>query len=129
MASDFGTSRSSASCRAHRYRWSRGSRSKARWRFASRTRCGPSVSRSPRRSWSLHRRPDARVPFASGPLLAAFRARNSGESTVAQRVSIDPDKGINDLVGQLGDDSKRLLADEVRLAKLETAESVSRAGR
>jgi uncharacterized membrane protein YqjE len=48
---------------------------------------------------------------------------------VAQRVPIDPDKGVNDLVKQLADDSKRLLADEVRLAKLETAESLHRAGR
>ena len=48
---------------------------------------------------------------------------------MAQRVPIDPDKGINDLVRQLGDDTKRLLGDEVRLAKLETAESLHRAGR
>lgn len=48
---------------------------------------------------------------------------------MAQRVSIDPDKGVTDLVRQLGDDSKRLLGDEVRLAKLETAESVHRAGK
>jgi hypothetical protein len=48
---------------------------------------------------------------------------------VAQRVPIDPDKGINDLVRQLGDDTKRLLSDEVRLAKLETAEGMHRAGR
>ena len=43
---------------------------------------------------------------------------------MAQRVPIDPDKGVTDLVRQLGDDSKRLLADEVRLAKLETVESI-----
>jgi uncharacterized membrane protein YqjE len=48
---------------------------------------------------------------------------------VAQRVPIDPDKGLNDLVGQLASDSKRLLADEVRLAKLEAKESLHRAGR
>jgi Putative Actinobacterial Holin-X, holin superfamily III len=47
---------------------------------------------------------------------------------VAQRVLIDPDKGLNDLVRQLGDDSKRLLADEVQLATLETAESLHEAG-
>jgi hypothetical protein len=46
---------------------------------------------------------------------------------VAQRVLIDPDKGLTDLVQQLGDDSKRLLSDEVRLAKLETADSLHRA--
>jgi uncharacterized membrane protein YqjE len=47
---------------------------------------------------------------------------------MATRVPIDPDKGISDLFRQLGDDSKRLLGDEVRLAKLETGESVHRAG-
>jgi hypothetical protein len=47
---------------------------------------------------------------------------------LAQRVLIDPEKGVNDLVRQLGDDSKRLVGDEVRLAKLETAESLHRAG-
>lgn len=47
---------------------------------------------------------------------------------MATRVPIDPDKGVTDLVGQLTDDSKRLLADEVRLAKLETTESLHRAG-
>jgi len=40
------------------------------------------------------------------------------------RVPIDPDKGIPDLVRQLGDDSKRLVRDEVQLAKLEAAESM-----
>lgn len=48
---------------------------------------------------------------------------------MATRVPIDPDKGVTDLVGQLTDDSKRLLADEVRLAKLETAESLHHAGK
>lgn len=52
----------------------------------------------------------------------------------SQRVAIDrsltdPDAGIPDLLRQLGDDSKRLVADEVRLAKLEMQESVQRAGR
>ena len=46
---------------------------------------------------------------------------------MAQRVPIDPDKGIPDLVKQLGEDSKRLVRDEVRLAKLEAAESVRQA--
>jgi len=36
----------------------------------------------------------------------------------------DPDSGIPDLVRRLTDDSKRLLGDEVRLAKLEVGESV-----
>jgi len=37
---------------------------------------------------------------------------------------IGPDTGIPDLVRRLGDDSKRLAGDEVRLAKLELHESV-----
>jgi len=37
---------------------------------------------------------------------------------------IDPDIGIPDLVRRLGDDSRRLAGDEVRLAKLELHESV-----
>lgn len=45
-----------------------------------------------------------------------------------ERISVDPDAGIPDLIRQLGDDSKRLVADEVRLAKLEMRESVHRAG-
>ena len=45
---------------------------------------------------------------------------------MSQRVPIDPEKGLTDLVRQLGDDSKRLLGDEVRLAKLETHESLRR---
>ena len=45
-----------------------------------------------------------------------------------ERITVDPDSGIPDLIRQLGEDSKRLVADEVRLAKLETKESVQRAG-
>ena len=41
----------------------------------------------------------------------------------------DPDAGIPDLVRRLTDDGKRLVADEVRLAKIETKENVKRAGR
>ena len=41
----------------------------------------------------------------------------------------DPDAGIPDLVRKLADDGKRLVADEVRLAKIETKENVKRAGR
>ena len=37
---------------------------------------------------------------------------------------IDPDTGIPDLVRRLGDDSRRLAGDEVRLAKLELHDSV-----
>ncbi|MEX2177335.1 MAG: phage holin family protein [Gemmatimonadaceae bacterium] len=48
---------------------------------------------------------------------------------MAHRVPIDPDKGVNDLVRQLADDSRRLLRDELRLARIETSENMHRAGR
>ena len=44
-------------------------------------------------------------------------------------IQIDPNATILDLVSRLGDDGKRLLGDEVRLAKLEVSESVHTAGR
>jgi hypothetical protein len=50
-------------------------------------------------------------------------------ATQAQRVPIDPNAGIPDLIRELADDSKRLLVDEVHLAKLETKESVKRASK
>lgn len=42
----------------------------------------------------------------------------------SQSTRIDPDAGIPDLIRRLTDDSKRLVSDEVRLAKLEMTESV-----
>lgn len=42
---------------------------------------------------------------------------------------IDPEAGIPDLIGRLTDDSKRLVSDEVRLAKLEAKDSLHRAAR
>jgi uncharacterized membrane protein YqjE len=45
-----------------------------------------------------------------------------------QLMPTDPNLGIPDLVRRLGDDSKRLIANEVRLAKLELRESLQRAG-
>lgn len=47
----------------------------------------------------------------------------------ASRSAIDPDAAIPNLVKSLADDGKRLLADEIRLAKLETKESVKQASR
>lgn len=47
----------------------------------------------------------------------------------AQRMPVDPDTGIPDLIHRLGDDSKRLMSDEVRLAKLEMKDNVTRAGK
>lgn len=45
-----------------------------------------------------------------------------------QLMPTDPNLGIPDLIHRLTDDSKRLVADEVRLAKLELHESVQRGG-
>ena len=45
------------------------------------------------------------------------------------RMTVDPDTGIPDLIHRLGDDSKRLVTDEVHLAKLEMGENVRRAGK
>jgi hypothetical protein len=47
----------------------------------------------------------------------------------ARSITSDPDTGIPDLVRSLTQDSKRLVADEVRLAKIETKESLHRAAR
>lgn len=54
------------------------------------------------------------------------RATRTPEVVVSARpsTSIEPDTGIPDLIRRLTDDSKRLAADEVRLAKLELHESV-----
>lgn len=41
----------------------------------------------------------------------------------------DPDTGIPDLIRRLTDDSKRLVTDEVQLAKMETRESLHRVTR
>jgi uncharacterized membrane protein YqjE len=47
----------------------------------------------------------------------------------ARPIATDPDLGIPDLIRRLSDDSKRLVTDEVQLAKLETTESLHRAAR
>jgi hypothetical protein len=49
--------------------------------------------------------------------------------TISHRITADPDAGIPDLIRNLADDSKRLVGDEVRLAKLEMSENVKRAGK
>lgn len=48
---------------------------------------------------------------------------------MTNRVAIDPETGIPDLIRNLADDSKRLVTDEVRLAKLEMSASVKRAAK
>ncbi|MEO5567503.1 MAG: phage holin family protein [Gemmatimonadaceae bacterium] len=47
----------------------------------------------------------------------------------ANPLHIDPDVGIPDLIRRLSEDGKRLVADEIRLAKIETTENVKTAGR
>jgi len=44
-------------------------------------------------------------------------------------MSVDTDAGLAELVRRLGDDSKRLVQDEVRLAKLELRENLHRGGK
>jgi hypothetical protein len=48
---------------------------------------------------------------------------------MAQRVPVDFNPGFAPLIQQLTDDSKKLLGDEVRLAKLETIENLHHAAR
>lgn len=52
-----------------------------------------------------------------------------GHTVAANPLHIDPDVGIPDLVRRLADDGKRLVADEIRLAKIEAKENVHRAGK
>jgi hypothetical protein len=47
----------------------------------------------------------------------------------ARPIHVDPDTGLPDLVRQLTDDSKRLVKDEVQLAKLEAGEATRRAAK
>jgi uncharacterized membrane protein YqjE len=46
-----------------------------------------------------------------------------------QRMAVDPNTGIPDLISRLGEDSKRLMRDEVQLAKLELRDSMKRSTR
>ena len=45
------------------------------------------------------------------------------------RMPVDPETGIPELIHRLGDDSKRLVADEFRLAKLEVRDNLRRGGK
>ena len=49
--------------------------------------------------------------------------------TARPNVVIDPETGIPDLIRRLTDDSKRLVTDEVQLARLEAKDSLHRAAR
>ena len=46
-----------------------------------------------------------------------------------ERMPVDPNTGIPDLISRLGDDSKRLVSDEVRLAKLEIRDHIKRSSK
>jgi hypothetical protein len=52
-----------------------------------------------------------------------------GGAVTARPVHIDPDVGLPELVKQLTADSKRLVKDEVQLAKLEAAEATKKAAK
>ncbi len=45
------------------------------------------------------------------------------------RMKMDSDAGIPDLIHRLGDDSRRLMTDEVQLAKLEIKDNMKRGGK
>jgi hypothetical protein len=45
------------------------------------------------------------------------------------RMPVDSDAGLTELIRRLGDDSKRLVIDEVRLAKLEVHENLQQGGK
>src|SRR5215216_6502269 len=63
-------------------------------------------------------------------LRPALRRTDVRRRTMAvNRMPVDPDTGIPDLIHRLGDDSKRLVSDEVRLAKLEVGENIRQAGK
>ena len=47
----------------------------------------------------------------------------------ARPIVNDPETGIPDLIRRLSDDSKRLVGDEIRLAKIEVTDSIHRATR
>jgi uncharacterized membrane protein YqjE len=51
------------------------------------------------------------------------------ERVTARPIVSDPDTGIPDLIRRLTDDSKRLVTDEVHLARIEAKESLHRAAR
>src|SRR4051812_6096111 len=56
-------------------------------------------------------------------------ARNDGGPMATNRMLVDPETGIPELIHRLGDDSKRLVMDEFRLAKLEVHDNLKRSGK
>ena len=57
-------------------------------------------------------------------------SERGGEVTVAtERMHVDPNTGIPELISRLGDDSKRLVNDEIRLAKLEMRDHIKQSSK
>jgi len=63
------------------------------------------------------------------PLASAAPGTLSEARVTARPIMTDPDTGIPDLIRRLTDDSKRLVTDEVQLARLEAKDSLHRATR
>ena len=67
------------------------------------------------------------IPYPAGMRLASALPGTLSEARVTARpIMTDPDTGIPDLIRRLTDDSKRLVTDEVQLAKMETRDSLHR---
>jgi protein-S-isoprenylcysteine O-methyltransferase Ste14 len=56
--------------------------------------------------------------------VTASRSATPEEHVTTRPISIAEDAGVAQLVGRLTDDSKRLVSDEIRLAKLEVHEGI-----
>ena len=57
-------------------------------------------------------------------------SERGGEGTVeTERMRVDPNTGIPELISRLGDDSKRLVGNEIRLAKLEMREHIKQSSK
>jgi len=71
----------------------------------------------------------AEAPERELPTTCTHPIAITEERVTARPIVTDPDTGIPDLIRRLTDDSKRLVTDEVHLAKLEARESLHRAAR
>lgn len=73
--------------------------------------------------------PKERLLPGSGARQRETPPRPPEERVTARPIVTDPDTGIPDLIRRLGEDSRRLVTNEVALAKMETKESLHRATR
>ena len=69
----------------------------------------------------------ADAPERSLPTLRGNPSGFPEERVTARPIVTDPETGIPDLIRRLTDDSKRLVTDEVQLAKIEAKDSLHRA--